>query len=212
MKDAHVISISGNGITNTVLYYSILSGNAYSSTFGSDSEILLAYCMYGSYFSNDVGSSFGEAVSIANSDGNEYGVLYSSLGDGNVRLHTLFTPLDAEYPLTANIDKYPFCSVKTLGPLDASTNSYIRGTVSVDLLCTSAPETRETSPYGSTVANGNLLFISSSSTSSSLVGYIPTYEVEFPGPRSCYVSLYVGWDPSNPDITQASAWTEYTDE
>ena len=209
MKDACVISISGNGIINTKLYYSILSGDAYSSTFGDDSEILLAYCMYCCYFSNDMSNSYGETIPVTSTDGNAYGVLYSSLGNGNVRLHTLFIPLDAEYPVSANIDKYPFCSVKTLGPLDTSTNSYIRGTVSVDLLCTSAPETRETSPYGSTVANGNLLFISSSSTSSSLAGYIPTYEAEFPGPKSCYVSLYVGWDPSNPDITQASSWQLY---
>lgn len=211
MKDACVISISGNSIINTKLYYSILSGDAYSSMFGDDSEILLAYCMYGCYFGNDMSNSYGETIPVTSTDGNAYGVLYSSLGNGNVHLHTLFIPLDAEYPLTANIDKYPFCSVKTLGPLDTRTNSYIRGTVNVDLLCTSAPETQETRAYGSTVANGNLLFISSSSTSSSLAGYIPTYEVEFPGPRSCYVSIYVGWDPSNPDITQASAWTEYTD-
>lgn len=211
VKDACVISISGNNIINTGLYYSILSGDAYSSTFGDYSETLLAYCMYGSYFVNDIGNSYGETIPVTSTDGNTYGVLYSSLGNGDVRLHTLFIPLDAEYPLTANIDKYPFCSVKTLGPLDTRTNSYIRGTVNVDLFCTSAPETREKNSYGSTVANGNLLFISSSSASSSLAGYIPTYEVEFPGPRSCYVSLYIGWDPSNPDITQASAWTEYTD-
>lgn len=73
-----------------------------------------------------------------------------------------------------------------------------KGKVDIDLLAVNNTYGASGLTIGSTYANGNYLCIYSRDVTSSS-------EKEKSG------AIYCGWDPSNPDITQESAWPEYTE-
>ena len=111
-----------------------------------------------------------------------------------------------------SIQKYPFEAVFIVNPeINSNTHNAFKGIVSIDLLAVCTPNSSSLVPAAySTAANGNFLSlvggsINANSNSGSFLN-------ESTGNGfSAYPTLYCGWDPSNPDITQESAWTAYTE-
>lgn len=75
-----------------------------------------------------------------------------------------------------------------------------KGRVNIDLLATNNVFPTTNFVGGATFANGNYLYIGGVVTTSADAATRPLSRI-----------YYCGWDPSNPDITQESAWTEYTE-
>ena len=76
-----------------------------------------------------------------------------------------------------------------------------KGIIRSELLSINGPHNTSNSTYFPTkqvYANGNLLSVHSN--------YGGNNDARF-----CSGTLYCGWDPSNPDIFQDSAWPEYTE-
>lgn len=102
------------------------------------------------------------------------------------------------------VDSYPFQS------LCAFTDVSGKGTVKVDFLSVNMPKiSNQVSAIFSTVANGNYLTVLETSSIIGASSINSAKNAAGSGGEACYRVIYVGWDPSNPDITQASAWQLY---
>lgn len=123
---------------------------------------------------------------------------------------------DAWYAVTplafyrTSVENYPFQSIQIFG-VSSSAGVPAKGTVSVDLMAMNFPGQNQglTPNIYAKFANGNYLVVRLSAGSSQVS---PVVELNKGTTAfSANAALYVGWDPSNPDITQSSSWTEYTE-
>lgn len=111
-----------------------------------------------------------------------------------------------------SIQNYPFEAIFIINPeINSNTLNAFKGVIGIDLLAVCTPNSSSLIPNAlSTAANGNYLAlvggsINANSNSGSFLN-------ESTGNAfKAYPTLYCGWDPSNPDITQESAWTAYTE-
>lgn len=134
-----------------------------------------------------------------------------SAADGATGFPVYSAKLGALFMATysTTVQEYPFQSVAVFDVTNSTTNATGKGTLNIDLLSVNFPGYNQglvPSAY-STVANGNYLCINGISGSNSFSAYPLNRTVA----KGMNAAMYVGWDPSNPDITQSSSWTEYTD-
>lgn len=201
VKDSDVIVISGYSLATT-LCCSILSASAFSSLFNaSDTESALLVNLQPC----NTTSIKEYAVRLSNAS---MGCSFSlvSRSDGSVTNCNVFLIPIALY--SGAVQEYPFQSLTICD--DVADECYGKGVVKVELFSANMQSGSSSlvpdlmKPF----ANGNFLCASIASS----FDYKPlnkrTNGIET---VTAYTALYVGWDPSNPDITQASAWTEYTD-
>lgn len=112
---------------------------------------------------------------------------------------------------SGSMQAYPFQNMNVVTyKKNQNTNTYAKGVIKTELISMNTPPSTAYPNMFTTTANGKYLVI---------YGYVPNDSIRLGAnldfedaatfnSRNC---LYVGWDPSNPDITQASSWTEYTD-
>jgi len=118
-----------------------------------------------------------------------------------------FTPLTY---YSGNMQEYPFESIYVFNVPNSESNVYGKGTLKVDLMSVNLQNRSNhvVPTVYSTVAGGNYLTVRNITDSS--FGYIFN-RVNASSDLTVHVAIYCGWDASNPDITQESAWTEYTE-
>lgn len=136
------------------------------------------------------------------------GVCYETMGPSgtNYSINLYIEPTKNAIAYNS-VDNIPYESVTmttgmTLLPANGGINSdgiITKGSTSIDMLAQNV-----VIPYSNinpkvTCANGNYL---------NVYDYVYTIQDEFFVLSRFY---YIGWDPSNPDITQESAWTAYTE-
>jgi hypothetical protein len=108
---------------------------------------------------------------------------------------------------STSVQEYPFQAIAVSGVLNSATKITGKGTLSIDLISVNFPGINQglvPSVY-STVANGNYLCVNVISGNN----YFVCNPLNRTTASSVNAAMYVGWDPSNPDITQASAWQLY---
>ena len=120
-----------------------------------------------------------------------------------------FTPLTR---YSGNMQEYPFESLCLYDVANIQTNVSGKGTLKIDLISVNCPGANNNivPNIWSSVAGGNYLTIRTLSgtnyyTFNKVNGYSGYSNA------TSNVAIYCGWDSSNPDITQESAWTEYTE-
>jgi hypothetical protein len=201
VKDDSIVVISGYDLS-AGLRFSTLSGHGFSSLFNSsdtESSILINL----QPITGTGVSAWYENTTRSSVSG--YGCGYSLISsqDGSVtNADILLLPI-AYY--TGMVQEYPFQSLTVFGPGNAC---FGKGVVNIELLAANMQnDSASIAPLpASSAANGNYLCVSNTSS----ISYLPINKRANASPSfSAYTALYVGWDPSNPDITQASAWTEY---
>lgn len=107
---------------------------------------------------------------------------------------------------SGDINLYPF-SALNISLYNSVAHNYAKGAVSIDFLAWNSPSSLSSIPnINSTKANGNYLCVTAINGSSYYV-----YGLNSGYQSNIYPTLYCGWDPSNPDITQESSWTAYTE-
>lgn len=110
---------------------------------------------------------------------------------------------------TGSIQYYPFESIAVIQ--NAANSLYLnmaKGIIGIDLIAISTSmESSATPRRKTTAANGNYLAV----TAGKLITSGNWGNLNSSASISLYPSAYIGWDPSNPDITQESAWTAYTE-
>lgn len=204
IKGSSIITFTGPSVSGVAV--SLLSIDAFSSKFVdgnnalSDTLMINIQGIASSKFEKD------DAYYVASSS-----IVVASCPNGTQNATDSFSIIDCDplaFYVATNIQAYPFqsVSVKTWRT-DETSKTIARGTVNVDLLAINYPESLLTK--FTTAANGKYLVLngvdSPTNPPQKLFG-----QVSYPRDHNYYtIGVYCGWDPSNPDITQASAWQLY---
>lgn len=174
----------------------------------------------------------GMTLSSPNDSANIYGITIYGAADSDIatvpwsdfadsRLNETLTDSFERYPVSdkqsilllsqpyrafynGSPDAYPFESVilttngiRSAAPYLNNDGITSKGSFSVDLLACNGTYSYSNFDTWKPTANGNYIVVRFKRSN-------PSY-----GTQPCV--YYVGWDPSNPDITQESAWTAYTE-
>lgn len=208
VKGKHVISfIKANSHT----FISLWSADFYSSVF-NDPNPYPSYNYLTFDSSTNTSGSYGEAYVGSNQVSSDN---YLSANQIKFPQGFAMNPAATYNPPCQN---YPFSAVTSVAWESRSALSCVGiGVSNIDLIATNCSNSATPFSIGQIVANGNY--------------YTAIRRVSNTG-GACYVDIngstqngayytssgyqyslncFVGWDPSNPDITQSSAWTEYTE-
>lgn len=190
---SHDISTTNNG------YFSMLSGDAFSSRVISEStDRILAMCPFSITSSTSTSLGEGSTTSSTLNNGIAFVTVNGAWSFANAR-----STHEAMFYSSGSELTYPF---ESLSFYSIRANSYLYGVgrCNIDFACTNRCN-MSGGDRTSIIANGNLILASRDASASTNTGeffYVTNLD-------SMYSRLYVGWDPSNPDITQASAWQLY---
>lgn len=207
IKGDNIIMFQGQGsaFLSSYLKCSVASGHGFSS-FVNPNDACGVFA-YNTQKERAVSESYENATrDVSTSD------MQSDLCcavDGSTGLPSYSAKLGALFLAiySTSVNEYPFQSVAVFGVKNSTTNVFGKGALNIDLLSVNFPGFNQglvPSVY-STVANGNYLCINSISGSN----YFTVNPLNLTTSQSMNAAMYVGWDPSNPDITQASAWSLY---
>lgn len=218
LKDDSIVMIQGagnNGGNSSSLCVSVASGHAFSSFINSgDTYGALCHAIQSFASGTSVSANYEIGGRCTNNGGNSMNIPVFMVQASNG-----YFSYPCEYqcvPLSiygTAISDYPFQALSVYGVTNSVTGVNGKGTISVDLLAVNFPGSGQgLYPANfSTMANGNYLTVhhGGSTTPGSGLG-ISCKGFNSDMPANEYdIALYVGWDPSNPDITQASAWQLY---
>lgn len=206
VKGSSIITFTGPSASGVAV--SLLSLDAFSSKFVDGNNALSNTLMINTQGIASSKYEKDDAYHVYSSS-----IVVASCPNGSQNATDSFCFVDCD-PLafyeSTNIQAYPFqsVSVKTWRT-DSTAKTIARGTVNVDLLAINYPASLLTK--FTTFANGKYLVLDgvneSQNSPQKLFG-----QVSYPSGHYIYtIGVYCGWDPSNPDITQASSWTEYTE-
>lgn len=208
VKGKHIISIVKNG---TSFSYSLLSADIYQSVF-NNTDKFARFNVVGFQDRGKTNQSstrdYGEVDCYTGSAMSYYTERY--VASSSYSVNQAFIPLrTSNYTQATTV--YPFSSVYTTmteNSQDIQSNGI--GSIPIDLLATNTT-TGSLFNRGSVVANGNYICVSAISSSSSYAVALSFMPVSGWG-SSNYIgeNIFVGWDPSNPDLNESTSWPEYT--
>ena len=196
----------GTGFSASYLACSIASGHAFSSFVNNgDANGLFAY---NTQIEVSATSNYEINTRDANAASLSSKLCVSANKSGGVNYSTGFSALPLAVYSTS-VQEYTFQSLQVFGVQNTAPATSGKGSISIDFMAINFPGANQglVPTVYSTFANGNYLVVRRVSGSYYLSSYIyNAYDTV-----QWNAALYVGWDPSNPDITQASAWSEYTE-
>lgn len=215
VRGASVImfGFSGSVLSVDMVCVSIISGDAYTTLFNSnDTNNLIGFNLQGSptsqYAANECAqkdASLDRYVVITPKYNGEF---------GDISFHRTIVYAGNFSAFSGAVSEYPLQSVVIGNVENPITGCKAKGCIDVSLLALNFPHTdAQRASLFSPFANGKYLCVRNFSAIS---GYMAGDNWRVTTTLNSDIgknakSLYVGWDPSNPDITQASAWTEYTE-
>lgn len=211
VKGKHIISfIKANSHT----FISLWSADFYSSVF-NDPNPYPSYNYLTFNSSANTSGSYGEAYVDSN-----YSDSVSS--DNNLLVNQVNCPqgfaMNPAATYNPPCQNYPFSAVTSVAWGSGSTLPCVGiGVSNIDLIATNCSNAITPFSVGQIVANGNYYTARRFVSNAGGVFYV---DINGFGKGGSYyttsgyqysLNCFVGWDPSNPDITQASSWTEYTE-
>lgn len=207
IKGKHIITIyTSGGVPGVNSPVTVFSADAFQTVYNTDETVRYGNILF----------SYSTGIQT-------YGERAGCVGEQNVQ-STNFAYVDGSYnylgatwmfaPYATGVaqptELYPFESVSLSNTEKPSGSSYKcagRGVFPIDLIARMTTSGAAFSRL-STAGNGNYLTVYKSSGTNYVYPIGQSAQNRF----SVNENLFVGWDPSNPDVTQASAWTEYTSE
>ena len=207
IKGDDIIVIQSYGTSSSNICLSIISGAGFSS-FVNANDTRGIFCLNTQATISTVTFNYENRYRYVHSNTLNMPVCVTQQYDGTIyNVSKLgFTPLTR---YIGNMQEYPFESLYVWDVVNSQTNVSGKGTLKIDLISVNFPGANNNivpNVY-STVAGGNYLAFRKLSGS-----YYYTFnKVNGTADITANVAIYCGWDASNPDITQESAWTEYTE-
>jgi len=207
IKGKHIISIAKCGYT---FYYSLLSASIYQSVFNSNDH----FAQFNALSFQDRGGSNTSATRYNGeidiySNSVKYCRTERYVDTYSYTVTQLFIPLrTSNYTQATTV--YPFSSVYIAmrgDSQDVQSNGI--GSIPIDLLATNTT-TGNLFNKGSVVANGNYLCVSATTGTNYTIGL--SFNTVQGWGSSSYIgeNIFVGWDPSNPDLNESTSWPEYS--
>jgi hypothetical protein len=205
IKNETVLTFTGSSISAPYLHVSVLANYGFKTLkINNDTNNWFALNPCGESSNN---TSYGEAASRY---GLECGNGYAPNENGEVNMVTVCFNPDAAFEDVMAPNALPYSNVSVFGTRSDYANTFIKGNLKTEIISTSLCKTAiNDSEIYKPFANGNLLFFYSASVSIPMLGFNYDAPTSF-NSASYYCMIYLGWDPSNPDITHPSSWTEYT--
>lgn len=214
IKEARVIAFASKSVTQKAIHVSALGIGARTNIIpSSNTNDTFATSFFGAYFGSSGATSYGDCVDIdaEDSDSYQYGATIILDSSGNVQLATVGCPGFSQFVQTVSPQDYPFGSVFFVSANATGRNSIYAGSALIDFIASNVSPSKQTNRMQA-YAGGNYLFVATENyTQSFPYGKFAftSYQTILSSAVNGYPALYVGWDPSNPDITQASAWQLY---
>ena len=203
VKDENIIMFSGTANTVENLKIALVSQNAFSTLVHDNDTHTVFYTNFQTDDSNsreNAARSFSGKLSIAMTKNN--------LGVPEVPKWGFF-PMSG---YSGSVQNYPYQAVSVTDVANTQNLNTAKGNINIDLVAANMQTINSSASPNifSTAAGGKLLTVTKYTTSFSFSVYCTgkTRETTYPG----WTSIYVGWDPSNPDILTSSAWTEVVEE
>ena len=194
----------GTGFLASYLKCSVASGHAFSSFVNNETNGVFAYNTQNEIESS---SNYENATRDVASTVMHSPLCATANAAGAIKYNAKFSAVPfAKY--SSSTEAYPFQSIQIFDVTNVLPATSGKGSVNVDLIAVNFPGANQglvPSVY-STFANGNYLVVRTVTGTN----YLSINPFNYAYELASNAALYVGWDPSNPDITQASAWTEYT--
>lgn len=206
LKDSDIIMFSGFDASGSFdpssVCCSIASGNAFSTfIYNNDSKGVFAANLQ----SAGSGGAWDEQSIRPTSSTTAFPITACQYDNGNTAIPAYLDCVELS-SWSGMVDVYPFQAISAFTDISG------KGTIKINFLAVNMPKTSTlVNPTYSSAANGNYLTAISSSSTVAAKSINGAINPAGSGGEACYRVIYVGWDPSNPDITQASSWTEYTD-
>ena len=208
----------------------IESGNGFSSLCDPDDsfglvKINLGYTAADHMVAKDSTSSLDRHVcECLSSSGVCVGKNLSKPGSGtNYNLLAIVPPSSAFIRPGGAKVPYEAVSLSTLGKNDVNLSLngfFVKGTIKTELLCCNCYDRNNISSmpdFGMQILGGNMIAACSVcnniNAATTLQGVSANYAISgtlcaYNGNDKMFPAAYVGWDPSNPDITDDSSWPE----
>ena len=197
----------GSGFLSSYLKCSVASGHGFSS-FVNSSDSCGAFA-YNTQIENNISSSYENAERFVNYMGmsSELCAATAHTNGGGVPKYVAKLGAITLATYSSSPQEYPFQSIMVFDVTDDGARPSGKGALNIDMIAVNFPGANQgigPSLY-STVANGNYLCVNS------ITGayYFKIKPLNSSTDIALNAAMYVGWDPSNPDITQASAWQLY---
>lgn len=218
VKQDNILMFCGKYVSGQIGSYlgmSLVSGHAFSDLFSEATDNGTIYLYNSQSTSTTVANTYENAARLAEVQSLFSPVSQCIMYNGTC---TNATPMNC-VPIARYNTQPTNVPYQSIDLIDLATGSEIvaKGKLKLDLMAINFPGHQNglCPAIYSTVANGNYLCIRYSGSSSTSYDYGISFQQGF-NTRSSYtlkldVALYCGWDPSNPDITQDSTWTEYTE-
>lgn len=206
VKSDSVVMFQGGSASTSSLCCSVASGHAFSS-FVNNGDMNGVFA-YNTQVENASSNNYENATRNAVTTTMDSKLCVCANKSGGINYSTWFSALPLAVYSTS-VQEYPFQSLQVFGVDNTAPATSGKGSISIDLMAINFPGANQglvPSVY-STFANGNYLVVRCVSGSY----YLSSYCYNAVDTVNWNAALYVGWDPSNPDITQASAWTEFVD-
>ena len=203
IKEDNIIMFLGVGSYNSsYLCCSLASGHAYSALLNDNDTATVFSINFQSQSTSSSGYEISQRLTSTNSTSFLAELCVSVRYDGTPSWPDYISciPL-ADYTNTSQL--CPYQSVSVLDVLNDISGIKGKGFVKVDLMAINESESSTNLTVYSTVANGNYLVVLSSPSTLKYNVINTSLTVDR------YTSCYVGWDTSNPDITQSSSWLLY---
>ena len=209
VKQSDIVIFSGKDILSICI--SAVSGSAFSSLCNTDDS--MTCCILNFQAITNTASSCYESASRFTQNAVLCGPCLIPNNTEFSPYGRLFAVPQAQF--NGLVEQYPFQAIQTTSSYNTATHIYGKGTLKIEFVAYNSSDDSAKTLF-SMSANGNYLPVSAATTtwsSNTVIRSLNTtqftngYNSFSPG----YPALYVGWDPSNPDITQASSWTEYTE-
>lgn len=216
IKDERVISFASKSVTQKAIHVSALGIGARTNIIpSSNTNDIFATSFFGAYFGGAGATSYGDCVDIdaEDPDGYQYGATFILDSRGEPQLASVSCPGFSQFVQTASPQDYPFGSVSFVSANETGRNSIYVGSAVIDFIASNVSPVKQMNRMQA-YAGGNYLFVATSNyTQTFPYGQLAftSYQTILSSSVSGYPALYVGWDPSNPDITQASSWSLYAE-
>ena len=206
IKGKHIIAFYTGGVPTAASPVTVFSADAFQTVYNTDETVRYGDILFS--FSTNV-SSYGERAGCSGEQNVQSTNFAYVDGNSNYLGATwMFAPYATGVAQPTEL--YPFESV-SLSNTEKPSGSYYkcagRGVFPIDLIARMTTSGAAFSRL-STAGNGNYLTVYKSSGANYVYPIGQSAQNRF----TANENLFVGWDPSNPDIKTAAAWTEYTPE